>query len=102
MKSKDDIADAMVDDKNKSSVDDVSAQESDSNEIDSMQNRMRRSLLSRRYKEVWGVAHRSQSSASDNPDTVSDVTVNVDKKDVGSVDKDETKSDDVDEDEETN
>jgi hypothetical protein len=51
-KGKEDVADAMVEGKNKSSVDDVSAQESDSNEIDRMQNRMRRSLLSRRYLEV--------------------------------------------------
>jgi hypothetical protein len=43
----DDVADALVDDKKTISVDDVSAQESDSNEIDRMQNRMRRSLLSR-------------------------------------------------------
>jgi hypothetical protein len=100
-KGKDDVADAMVDDKNKSSVDDVSA-ELDSNEIDRMQNRTRRSLLSRIYKEVWGVSHGFQSSASENPDTASDVTVNVDKADVGSVDKDETESDDVDEDEDTN
>jgi hypothetical protein len=97
----DDLADALVDDKKISSVDDVSAQESDSNEIDRMQNRTRRSLLSRKYKEVWGVAHRSQSSASENPDTASDVTADVDKADVGSVDKDETESDDVDEEEDT-
>jgi hypothetical protein len=63
---------------------------------------MRRSLLSRKYKEAWGVAHRSQISASENPDTASDVTVNVEKADVGSVDKDETESDDVDEEEDTN
>jgi hypothetical protein len=98
----DDVADALVDNKKISSVDDVSAQESDSNEIDRMQNRMRRSFLSRKYKEAWGIAHRSQSSASDNPDNASDVTANVDKADVGSVDKDETESDDVDEEEDTN
>jgi hypothetical protein len=98
----DDVAGAMVDDKKTSSVNNFSAKESDSNEIDRMQNRMRRSLLSRKYKEVWGVAHRSQSSASENPDTVSDVTANVDKADVRSVDKDETESDDVDEEEDTN
>jgi hypothetical protein len=98
----DDVADAMFDDKKTISVDDVSAKASDSNEIDRIQNRTRRSLLSRKYKEVWGVAHRSQSSASENPDTASDVTANVDKADVGSVDKDETESDDVDEEEDTN
>jgi hypothetical protein len=98
----DDVADAMVDEKKTSSVDDVSAKEFDSNEIDCMQNCMRRSLLSRQYKEVWGVAHRSQSSASENPDTASDVTANVDKADVGSVDKDKTENDDVDEEEDTN
>jgi hypothetical protein len=97
-----DVADALVDDRKTSSVDDVSAQESDSNEIDRMQNRMRRSLLSRKYKEVWGVAHRSQSSASENPDTASDVTANVDKADVGSADMDEMESDDIDEEEDTN
>jgi hypothetical protein len=97
-----DVADAMVDDKKTSSVDDVSAKEYDSNEIDRMQNRMRRSLLSRKYKEVWGVAHRSQSSASENPDNASDVTANVNKADVGSVDKEYTESDDVDEEEDTN
>jgi hypothetical protein len=54
----DDVADAMVDDKKTISVDNVSAKESDSNEIDRIHNHMRRSLLSRKYKEVWGVAHR--------------------------------------------
>jgi hypothetical protein len=98
----DDVADALVDDKKTSSVDDVSAQESDSNEIDRMQNRMRRSLLSRQYEEKWGVAHRYQSSSSDNTDNVSDVAVNVDKADEGSVHKDETESDDVDEEEDRN
>jgi hypothetical protein len=42
-----DVADATVDDKDKISVDHVSAQEADSIAIDRMQNRMRRSLLSR-------------------------------------------------------
>jgi hypothetical protein len=63
---------------------------------------MRRSLLSREYETMWGVPHRSQSSASENPDTASDVTVNVYKAEVGSVDKDEMESDEVDEDEDTN
>jgi hypothetical protein len=54
-----DVADAMVDDKKRSSVDDVSAKEFDSNEIDRMQNSMRRSLLRRRYKEVWGAVQGS-------------------------------------------
>jgi major membrane immunogen (membrane-anchored lipoprotein) len=53
MRGKDDVADAMVDDKNRSSVDDVSGKEFDSNEIERMQNNMRKSLLKRRYKEVW-------------------------------------------------
>jgi hypothetical protein len=83
-----DVDDALVDDKKTSSVDNVSAQESDSNEIDRMQNRIRRSLLSRQYEEKWGVAHRSQSSSSDNPDTASDVAANVDKADEGSIHKD--------------
>jgi hypothetical protein len=52
MKGNVDVADAKVDDKNKSSVDNVSAKEFDSNEIHRMQNSMRRSLLRRRYKEV--------------------------------------------------
>jgi hypothetical protein len=67
-----------------------------------MQNRMRRSLLSRQYEEKWGVAHRYQSSSSDNPDNASDVAANVDKVDEGSVHKDETESDDVDEEEDRN
>jgi hypothetical protein len=67
-----------------------------------MQNRTRRSLLRRQNEEVWGIPHQSQSSTSENPDTASDVTVSVDKAEVGSVDKDETESDEVDEDEDTN
>jgi hypothetical protein len=66
-----------------------------------MQNNMRQSLLKRRYKEVWGEVHGYQSSPNENPDTASDVRVNVDNSDVGSVDKDETESDNVDEDEDT-
>jgi hypothetical protein len=91
-KGKDYVAAAMVDDKNRSSVDDVSGKEFDLNEIDRMQNNMRKSLLKRRYKEVWGEVHGYQSSPSENPDTASDVTVNVDKADVGSVDKDRTEN----------
>jgi hypothetical protein len=83
MKGNDDVADAMVDDKNKSSVDDVSGKEFDSNEIDRMQNNMRKSLLKRKYKEVWGEDHGYQSPPIENPDTATDVTVNVDKADVG-------------------
>jgi hypothetical protein len=97
-KGKDDVAVAMVDNKDKRSVDHVSEQEADSIASDRMQNRTRRSLLSREYEMVWGVHHRSQSSASENPDTASDVTVNVDKAEVGSYDKDETESDEVGED----
>jgi hypothetical protein len=51
---------------------------------------------------VWRVPHRSQSSASENQDTASDVTVNVDKAKVGSDDKDKTESDEVGEDKDTN
>jgi hypothetical protein len=89
----------MVDDKNKSSVDDVSGKERDSNEIDPMQNNIRKSLMKRKYKELWGKDHGYQTPPIEKPDTVSDLTVNVDKAEVGSVDKDETESDDVDEDE---
>jgi tRNA G37 N-methylase TrmD len=60
-KGNDDIADAMVDAKNKIIVDDVSGKEFDSNEIDRMQNNMRKSLLKRRYKEVRGEDHGYQS-----------------------------------------
>jgi hypothetical protein len=42
-KVNDDVADAMVDDKNKISVDDVSGKERDSNEIDLIQNTIRKS-----------------------------------------------------------
>jgi hypothetical protein len=98
-KGKDDVSDAMVDNKNKRSVDDVSGKEFDSNEIDLMQNNIRKSLLKRKNKEVCGEDHGYQTPPIEKPDTVYDVTVNVDKADVGSVDKDETESDNVDEDE---
>jgi hypothetical protein len=101
-KGKDNVNVAMVDNKDKRSVDHVSEQEDDSIAIDRMQKRTIRALLSREYERVWRVPHRSQGSASDNPDTVSDVMVNVDKAEVGSVDKDETESDEVGEDEDTN
>jgi hypothetical protein len=69
-----------------------------------MQNNIRKSLMKRKYKELWGKNHGYRTPPIEKPDTVSDVTVNVDKADVGSVDKDETESDDVDkdEDEDTN
>jgi hypothetical protein len=98
-KVNDTVADAMVDDKNKSSVDGVSGKEFDSNEIDRMQHNMRKSLFKRRYKEVWGKDQGYQSPPIENPDNASHVTVNVDKAEVRSVDKDKTGSDDVDEDE---
>jgi hypothetical protein len=103
-KGNDGVADVMVDNKNKSSVDDVSGKEFDSNEIDLMQNNIRKSLMKRKYKEVWGEDHGYQTPPIEKPNTVYDVTVNVDKADVGSVDKDEMESDDVDkdEDEDTN
>jgi hypothetical protein len=56
-KGNDDMADAMVDDKNKISVDDVSGKERDSNEIDLIQNNIRKSLMKRKYKELWGEEH---------------------------------------------
>jgi hypothetical protein len=43
-KGNDNVADAMVDDKNKSSADDVSGKERDSNEIDRMKNTIRKQL----------------------------------------------------------
>jgi major membrane immunogen (membrane-anchored lipoprotein) len=57
MKGNDEVADAMVDDKNKSSVDDVSGKERDSNEIYRMKNTNRKQLLKRQYKELWGEEH---------------------------------------------
>jgi major membrane immunogen (membrane-anchored lipoprotein) len=57
MKGNNNVADAMVDDKNKSSVDDVSGKVFDSNEIDLMQNNIRKSLMKRKYKGVWGEYH---------------------------------------------
>jgi hypothetical protein len=48
---------------------------------------------------LWGEEHEYRTPPSERQDTVSDVTVNVDKADVGTVDKDEMESDDVDEDE---
>jgi hypothetical protein len=98
-KGNDDVADAMVDDKNKSSVDNVSGKERDSNEIDLVQNNIRKQLMKKRYKELWGEEHIYWTPPIEKQDTVSDVMRNVDKADVGSVDKDETESDDVDEDE---
>jgi hypothetical protein len=56
-KGNDDVADAMVDDKNKSSADYVSGKERDSNEIDRMKNTIRKQLLKRRYRELWGKEH---------------------------------------------
>jgi hypothetical protein len=51
------VADAMVEDKNKSSADDVSGKERDSNEIDRMKNTIRKQLLKKRYRELWGEEH---------------------------------------------
>jgi hypothetical protein len=64
-----------------------------------MQNNIRKQLMKRQYKELWGEEHGYQSPPSERQDTVSDITMNVDKADVGTVDKDEAESDDVDEDE---
>jgi hypothetical protein len=98
-KGNDDDTDAMVDNKNKSSADDVSGKERDSDEIDHMKNTIRKQLKKKRYRELWGEEHGYRSPPSEKQDTVSDVTVNVDKANVDTVDKDETESDDVDEDE---
>jgi hypothetical protein len=102
MKGNDNDADVLVDEKNKSSADDVSGKEHDSNEIDLMQNSIRKQLLKKQYRELWGEEHGYRSPNSPNSDQqyiVSDVKINVDKANVGTVDKDETESDDVDEDE---
>jgi hypothetical protein len=56
-KGNDDDADAMVDDKNKSSADDISGNERDSDEIDRMQNTIRKQLMKKRYRELWGEEH---------------------------------------------
>jgi hypothetical protein len=93
MKGNDDDADAMVDDKNKSSADDVSGKERDSDEIDRMQNTIRKQLMKKQYRELWGEEHGYRSPTSYQQDTVSDVTVNVDKANVDTFDKDETESD---------
>jgi hypothetical protein len=98
-KGNDDDADAMVDDKNKISADDVSGKERDSDEIDRMQNTIRKQLMKKQYRELWGKEHGYRSPTSDQQDTVSDVTVNVDKANVDTVDKDDMESDDADEDE---
>jgi hypothetical protein len=98
-KGNDDDADAMVDDKNKSSADNVSGKERDSDEIDCMKNTIRKQLMKKRYRELWGEDHGYRTPPSEEHDTVSDVTVNVDKANVDTVDKDEMESDDVDEDE---
>jgi hypothetical protein len=98
-KSNNDDADAMVDDKNKSSADDVSGKERDSDEIDLMQNTIRKQLMKKQYRELWGEEHGYRSPNSDQQYIVSNVTVNVNKANVDTVDKDETESDDVDEDE---
>jgi hypothetical protein len=89
----------MVDDKNKSSADDVSGKERDLDEIERMQNTIRKQLMKKQYIELWGEEHGYRSPNSDQQDTVSDVAVNVDKVNVDTVDKEERESDDVDEDE---
>jgi hypothetical protein len=89
----------MVDDKNKNSADDVSGKERNSDEIDRMKNTIKKQLMKKRYRELWGKEHGYRTPPSEQQDTVSDVTVNVDKANAGTVDKDETESDDVDEDE---
>jgi hypothetical protein len=85
------VVGAETEGKDERSVDHVSAQEADSIAIDLMVNKTRRSLMSRDYERWWNQPHRSPVFASVNPDTPSDVSVNVDKAEVGSVDKDETK-----------
>jgi hypothetical protein len=76
-KGNDDVADAMVEDKNKISVDDVSGKERDSNKIDLMQNKIRKQLMKRKYKELWGEEHGLRIPPVEKQDTVSDVTVNL-------------------------
>jgi hypothetical protein len=95
-------ADVVVDEENKSSADDVSEKERDYNEIDLMQNSIRKQLLKKQYRKLWGENHgywSPNSPNSDQQDIVSNVTVNVDKVNENTVDKDETETDDVDEDE---
>jgi hypothetical protein len=74
-------------------------QEADSIAIDVMLNKTRRSLMKRIYERRWNQPHRSGDSSSVNTDILSDVSDNVE---VGSVDQDETESDDVRVDEDTN
>jgi hypothetical protein len=64
-----------------------------------MQNTIRKQLMKKQYRELWGEEHGYRSPTRDQQDTVSDVTVNVDKANVDTVNKDETESDDVDKDE---
>jgi hypothetical protein len=73
------VVGAETEGKDEHSVDHVSELEADSIAIDLMVNKMRRSLMSRDYKRWWNQPHRSRVFASVNPDTPSDVSVNVDK-----------------------
>jgi hypothetical protein len=96
------VVGAETEGKDEQSVDHGSEQEADSIAIDLMVNKTRRSLMRRVYERRWNQPHRSRFFASVNPDTPSDLSDNVDKAEVGSVDKDETESDEVCEDEDTN
>jgi hypothetical protein len=98
-KANDDDADILVDEMNKSSVDDLSEKERHSIEIDLMHDTIRKQLLKDQYRDLWGEDHGYQRPNSDQKDTVDDETDNVDKVDEDIVDKDDTEIDDVDEDE---
>jgi hypothetical protein len=67
-KGNDDDADVLVDEKNKRSADDVSEKERDSNEIDLMQNSIRKQLLKKQYRKLWGDDHGYRSPNSPNSD----------------------------------
>jgi hypothetical protein len=98
-KVNDDNDDVLVDETNKSSADDLSEKERASMKINLMQNSIRKQLLKKQYRELWGEEHGYQSPNSDQQDIVADETDNVDKVNEDIVDKDETETDDVDEDE---
>jgi hypothetical protein len=72
MKANDDDADLLVNEMNKSSVDVLADKERHSNEIDLMQDTIRKQLMIDHYRDLWGEDHGYQSPNSDQKDTVDD------------------------------
>jgi hypothetical protein len=81
MKANDDDADILVDETNNIIAADLADNECHSNEINLMQDTIRKQLMIDHYTDLSGEDHGYQSPNSDQKDTVDDKTDKVDKED---------------------